>query len=71
MGNKLQTLDQIKVLAATEAEAAQADALGRILRPGLRVGKTGRVDTIYGDKTLLGLYRTLARFVDFSQASRP
>jgi hypothetical protein len=34
---------------------------------GLRVKPNGRVDTEWGDKTPLGLYRTVARFMTDEQ----
>lgn len=46
---------------ATEKEALQALSLFFILKPGLRVKKNGRVDTLVGDKTPLGLHRVCER----------
>ena len=40
-------------------EATRAFAMFEMLRPGLKIKKNGRVDTINGDKTALGLYRAI------------
>jgi hypothetical protein len=53
---------------ATPEEMAQVDKLRELLHPGLRRNRKGRVTTTAGDKTMLGLYRTLAQFVDFTKA---
>lgn len=44
---------------ATAEEAEKAYELFEMLKPGLKVKKNGRVDTRWGDKTPLGLYRTI------------
>ena len=54
---------------ATPEEMEQVDKLRDLLRPGLRLNRKGRVPTSAGDKTMLGLYRTLAQFVDFTKAA--
>jgi hypothetical protein len=54
---------------ATPEEMAQVDKLRELLHPALRRNRKGRVTTTAGAKTLLGLYRTLARFVDFTKAT--
>jgi len=54
---------------ATPDEMGQVDKLRDLLRPGLRLNRKGRVPTSAGDKTMLGLYRTLAQFVDFTKAA--
>jgi hypothetical protein len=51
-------LDMINA-GATPKEANAALALMLFLRPSLRIKVNGRIDTIEGDKTTLGLYRTL------------
>ena len=43
-------------------EAERAADLWLILEPGLKVKENGRVETSGGDKTPLGLYRTLGGF---------
>ncbi len=53
---------------ATPEEVCQVDKLRELILPGIRLRRNGRVDTTVGSKTLLGLYRTLARFVDFTKA---
>jgi len=54
---------------ATPEEMGQVDKLRDLLRPGLRLNRKGRVPTTAGDKTMLGLYRSLAQFVDFTKAT--
>ena len=54
---------------ATPEEMAQVDKLRNLLHPGLRRNRKGRVTTTAGDKTMLGLYRTLAQFIDFTKAN--
>lgn len=56
-----QTIPQMIDAGATMEEAAGATELFELLRPGLRVKRNGRVATAEGDKTPLGLYRTIAR----------
>ena len=60
---------QQHVTDATNEEMGQVEKLRDLLRPGLRLNRKGRVPTSAGDKTMLGLYRTLAQFVDFSKAA--
>jgi hypothetical protein len=52
-------IDQMKQAGATEEEALKASFLFEILRPGLKIKKNGRINTNSGDKTPLGLYRTI------------
>jgi len=58
---KGQTVKEMIKSGATAQEAIGATELFKLLRPGLKVKKNGRVDTAYGDKTPLGLYRSIAR----------
>ena len=51
--------------AASENEARNAIDLFNMLRPCLKVTKLGRVETIYGDKTPLGLYLTLRHHINW------
>ena len=44
-------------------EAMKALDLFELLLPGLRVGENGRIETAYGDKTVLGLYRSVKRIM--------
>jgi len=54
-----QTKDDMLKAGATETEAREAMIMFKMLRPCLRVNKTGRVNTLWGSKTPLGLYRTI------------
>lgn len=56
---KTQTIEEMIEKGATKEEAKAAVELFNILRPGLKVKRNGRVDTTAGDKTPLGLYRTI------------
>ena len=56
---KTQTIADMIDAGATEQEAKEALAMFALLRPGLKVKRNGRVDTLGGDKTVLGLYRTI------------
>ena len=56
---KTQTREEMLARGATEKEIVSALALFELLRPGLKIKKDGRVDTQYGDKTPLGLYRSI------------
>jgi len=58
---KTQNKDEMLQAGATEREAVEALALFELLRPGLKVKRNGRVDTLDGDKTPLGLYRTISK----------
>jgi len=60
---KTQTLEQMIEAGATKEEAEAAVNLWGLLRPGLKVKKNGRVDTEFGDKTPLGLYRTIGSHI--------
>jgi hypothetical protein len=55
----IQTINDMIEAGATEDEAERAVKLFELLRPGLRVKRNGRVDTMHGDKYPLGLYRTI------------
>lgn len=60
---RTQTMQDMIDAGATKMEAAKAKDLFDLLRPGLKVKRNGRVDTSWGDKTPLGLYRTIQRLV--------
>ena len=60
---KTQTIEEMIESGASEAEAKRASELFDLLRPGLKVKRNGRVDTAWGDKTPLGLYRTIERII--------
>jgi len=60
--NKIKTRtikEMVELDGATLEEATRAFAMFEMLRPGLKIKKNGRVDTINGDKTALGLYRAI------------
>lgn len=60
---KTQTIEEMIKVGATHDEAEMVIELMDLLGPGLKIKRNGRIDTSYGDKTPLGLYRTLkARF---------
>jgi hypothetical protein len=56
---KIQTIEEMIEAGATPDEAANAMKLWNLLRPGLKVKSNGRVGTDFGDKTPLGLYRSI------------
>lgn len=56
---KTQTIEEMENAGATAEEARAAFYLFELLKPGLKVKKNGRVETTGGDKTPLGLYRTI------------
>ena len=58
---KTQTIEQMMLQPGTTQEEANAAAeLYRVLQPSLKVKReNGRFETTHGDKTLLGLYRTV------------
>ena len=56
----MQTKDEMLQSGATEQEADAAIELFRVLRPALKIKRAnGRIETTHGDKTILGLYRTV------------
>jgi hypothetical protein len=57
--SKHQTVEEMIKMGATVPEAVRAAYLFGILQPGLKVKRNGRVDTLVGDKTPLGLYRLI------------
>jgi hypothetical protein len=61
--NKQTIFDEMINAGATKDEAENALKLWEMLRPGLKVKKNGRVDTAWGDKTPLGLYRTIGSHI--------
>lgn len=58
---KTQTLADMRKAGASDEESIEALEVWRLLEPGLIIKKTGRTETTAGDKTPLGLYRTLRR----------
>jgi hypothetical protein len=58
-----QTVEDMVAAGATNDKARAAKDLFDMLRPGLMVKRNGRIDTIYGDKTVLGLYRSIIRCI--------
>jgi hypothetical protein len=58
-----QTVEDMVDAGATSDKARAAKDLFDMLRPGLRVKRNGRIDTRYGDKTVLGLYRSIIRCI--------
>jgi hypothetical protein len=60
---KAQTIEDMMNQGATKGEAENAFKLWKMLKPGLKIKKNGRVDTAWGDKTPLGLYRTIGSHI--------
>lgn len=60
---KIQTREEMIQFGASPEEANKAVRLFEILRAGLRINERGLVETCYGDKTPLGLYRTIRGFL--------
>lgn len=60
---KTQTIEEMKQAGASEEEAKAALDLWALLAPGLKIKQNGRVDTAVGDKTPLGLYRTIGSHI--------
>mgnify|MGYP001455752466 CR=1 FL=1 len=56
---KTQTVEDMLKHGATEQEVKAALAMFTLLQPGLKVKRNGRIDTAGGDKTVLGLFRTI------------
>lgn len=69
MGTKLKTKMQDKTVPSsarkgqTMTEEERAEKFYQILKPCLKRRRTGRFETTYGDKTILGLYRTVKRLI--------
>jgi len=62
---KVQNFDDIIMSGATKNEAESALEMFRVLRPALTVKRSnGRIMTTYGDKTVLGFYRTVKYIVN-------
>lgn len=62
---KVQTYDEMIQAGATKNEALIAVQLFEVLRPALTVKRSnGRIMTQFGDKTVLGLYRTVSSIVN-------
>lgn len=64
----MQMYAEMKQHGASDEEIAEVQKLYDLLRPAVRVKPNGRVETAYGDKTWLGLYRTIASSVSFKHA---
>lgn len=60
---KTQSIDEMIKAGATQEEAENALKLFELLRPGLKIKRNGRIDTSGGDKTILGLYRTVGSMI--------
>jgi len=56
---KTQTVNDMVNGGATKEEAEKATRLFEMLYPCLKINKNGLISTTYGDKTPLGLYRTI------------
>jgi len=63
MKTKADYMIEMVEAGATAEEAEKAYELFEMLKPGLKIKKNGRIDTNAGDKTPLGLYRTIGRFI--------
>ena len=62
---KVQTYEEMIQAGATKNEALTAIQLFEVLRPALTVKRSnGRIMTQFGDKTLLGFYRTVKSIVN-------
>ena len=60
---KTQTIDEMILAGATKEEAEKAHQLFEMLKPGLKIKNNGRIDTVFGDKTTLGLYRMIGSHI--------
>jgi hypothetical protein len=60
---KTQTIDEMILAGATKEEAEKAHQLFEMLKPGLKIKNNGRIDTAFGDKTTLGLYRMIGSHI--------
>jgi len=60
---KTPTIERMMQSGADREEAENALKLFELLRPGLKVKRNGRIDTTEGDKTILGLYRTIGSMI--------
>lgn len=56
---KTQTIEDMVDEGASQNEARAAWECFEMLKPALKIKPNGRVDTMWGDKTPLGLYRTI------------
>jgi hypothetical protein len=61
---KTQTIEDMMRAGASRYEAEDATKLFDLLRPGLKVKRNGRVELVGGDKTPLGLYRTIKKTME-------
>lgn len=59
MQNKIDFRKNMVEAGADSEEAENAYRLFELLRPGLKIKRNGRINTSCGDKTPLGLYRTI------------
>jgi hypothetical protein len=55
----IQTINDMIRAGATEDEAKRATMVFELLRPGLKIMRNGTVETSWGSKSVLGLYRTI------------
>lgn len=60
---KVQTFEEMLQAGATQDEAVNAISLLELLRPGIKIKRNGRIETTAGDKTPLGLYRTIGSLI--------
>jgi len=60
---RTQTIDDMINHGASKDEAENAFKLWEMLKPGLKIKKNGRVDTAWGDRTPLGLYRIIGSHI--------
>ena len=64
---KTQTKQEMIEIGATEKEAEAALELFALLRPSLKVSReNGRIEIQGGNKTVLGLYRTIKDLIQES-----
>ena len=59
MKTKADYMIEMVEAGADAEESEKAYKLFELLRPALKIKKNGRIYTTYGDKTPLGLYRTI------------
>lgn len=60
---KEQSREEMINLGASEEEIKGTYLLIDLLRPCLKLKQNGRYDTSFGDKTALGLYRTIGSHI--------
>lgn len=64
---KHQTLRDLELMGVDQEEAQRAISMFVIIKPGLKIKPNGRINTSWGDKTVLGLYRTFLRLFEESK----